>query len=201
MTRVIGACIAAALLLALGFGAGWEYGGGREDEGPSAADIGFAQDMAVHHEQAVQMSRIAQSRVDAPLDVLAAQIIENQQREIGMMRGWLMMWDAPQLPSGPAMTWMEGHHGDHVGGGPMPGMASTAELQELSELDGRQLEVRFLQLMIRHHRGGVEMAAAAADLATSPAVRSVAQLMATDQGQEIAYMLPLLGARGGDELA
>ncbi len=169
---------------------------------PSPADVGFAQDMAVHHDQAVRMARLVRGRVDPRIDAVAAQIVEVQTRETGMLRGWLALWGAPQLPAGPAMAWMDHDHTAPAAadGPPMPGLASTAEVDELTTLAGRDLEARFLQLMVRHHRGGVEMAGAGADRATVPAVRDAARLMATEQQQEIALMLPLLAERGVTEV-
>jgi len=56
----------------------------------------------------------------------------------------------------------------------MPGMATQSQVDELQTLPPAQLDIRFLQLMIRHHQGGVMMAHAALekaedeDVATSP---------------------------------
>lgn len=182
-----------------------------------AAEIGFAQDMSVHHEQAVQMARLVQGRVEPQVGAIAAQIIEIQIRETGMMRGWLSLWNAPQLAADAPMAWMEHDHAAATSGGeictssdpagastfekpPMPGMASVIELDELATLEGRQLEIRFLQMMVRHHRGGLHMADAAVKLANLPAVRDAAMLMGADQSQEIALMLQLLKVRGAVEL-
>lgn len=219
------AVLAAVGVTGLGFGFGRsaapaaDHHGSEQAAGAKAivgpAEIGFAQDMSVHHEQAVQMSRLVQGRVEPQVAAIAAQIIEVQIRETGMMRGWLSLWDAPQLAGTAPMAWM-GH--DHATGedqictssdpdgssvsekSPMPGMASVAELDELALLEGAQLEIRFLQLMVRHHRGGLHMADSAVGLVAVPAVRDAAMLMAADQTQEIALMLQLLKTRGAAEL-
>lgn len=162
---------------------------------PAPSDIGFAQDMAVHHEQAVQMSRMVQG-AGGRVGAVAAQILETQTRETGMMRGWLDLWGAPQLPSGAPMAWM----GHDMTSGAMPGMASSAELDQLARATGEDQHRLFLQLMIRHHRGGIEMAEAAADLATLPPTRAAATLMAAEQVKEIAAMAPMLVELGGSEL-
>ncbi|RYY45221.1 MAG: DUF305 domain-containing protein [Actinomycetales bacterium] len=196
MSRVAAIFLALAMLLG-GFAVGHAFADPEPPVGrPTVADIGFAQDMAVHHEQAVQMSRLVQG-VDGDVSVVAAQIMEAQTRESGMMRGWLDVWGAPQLPRGAPMAWMD--HGV-VDAGAMPGMASSADLDRLARATGEAQQRLFLQLMIRHHRGGIEMADAAVELAALPAVRSAARLMAAEQAKEIAAMTPMLARLDAPDL-
>lgn len=211
--------LAAAGLVALGLGLGIGRATAPDgDDGhaevatgtatlPGPSDVGFAQDMAVHHDQALQMARLVRGRVDPRIDAIAAQIVEVQTRETGMLRGWLALWGSAALNPGAPMAWMGDHadHGAEPDGGdgatpPMPGMASTDEMAALETLEGTELEVHFLQLMVRHHRGGIEMAGAGADAAVVPAVVSAAQLMATEQQQEVSLMLALLDERDAAEL-
>ncbi|RAY11411.1 DUF305 domain-containing protein [Actinomadura craniellae] len=163
-------------------------------------DIGFSQDMISHHQQAVTMSQAVRGRAGPAVAQLALGIELNQLKEIGHMQGWLALWNAPQVPSGPPMTWMtNGHsrHGAGAGAGAaMPGLASQQEINRLGEAKGRDLDVRFLQLMIRHHEGGLVMTTAAARSATIPQVRNLAVLMTTEQHKEIATMAGLLAALG-----
>lgn len=74
----------------------------------------------------------------------------------------------------------------------MPGMATQKELQSLRTLQGRDQKVLFLQLMLRHHQGGVTMADDAATHATIPQVRSLAARMSFDQQQENQIISQLL---------
>ncbi|MGI8329438.1 DUF305 domain-containing protein [Actinomadura scrupuli] len=179
------------------------------DHGPAAGaarvsaagtvGIGFSQDMIVHHQQAVTMAQAVHGRVSPPVARMASAIELNQIKEIGQMQGWLALWNAPQVPSGPPMTWMAAGHQGHAGRrgpGAMPGTASLREMDRLGEVKGEDVDVWFLQLMIRHHEGGSIMAAAAARDATNPHVRGLAILMATGQRQEIATMTGLLSALG-----
>ncbi|MGA1836332.1 DUF305 domain-containing protein [Herbiconiux sp. 11R-BC] len=83
-----------------------------------------------------------------------------------------------------------------VPGGPMPGMASAADIARLSTLTGVEAERLFLQLMIAHHLGGVEMAEAVIARSTNPDVVALAKSMAFAQTGEIEYMRTLLAARG-----
>ena len=160
---------------------------------PSAVDIGFAQDMARHHAQAVQMSDIALTHDASPtVQSFARQILTAQAREMGVMQGWLRLWGAPQLPSGRAMTWMHASHAmDHETqsmSGLMPGMATQAQLNRLDQLSGASFDAEFVKLMTRHHEGGIEMASYASRHARLGVVRSLAASMMKDQTQEIAVM-------------
>lgn len=197
------AAAAAVVLLAVGVGLGAAIFGGSEPEpprGPSRADIGFAQDMIVHHQQAVDMAAVARDRLRGQAAAVAEQIQASQQLEIGRMQGWLTVWDAPQVADEP-MAWMD-HGGLHASddGPPMPGMASMPELERLGTLSGEALQVRFCQLMLRHHQGGIEMAAAATDKATEPYVRAAAAVMAAEQQKEIGTLSALLADLGGEPL-
>jgi uncharacterized protein (DUF305 family) len=82
-----------------------------------------------------------------------------------------------------------------VPGGPMPGMATFDQLNELQQLRGVEAERLYLQLMIAHHRGGVEMAEAAVARTTNPLVVTLANAIIVAQQSEIDYMQSLLDAR------
>ncbi|RBM04803.1 DUF305 domain-containing protein [Streptomyces sp. PT12] len=202
-----------------------------------SVDVGFARDMSVHHQQAVQMAFLVRDNTDDE-DVrrLAFDIINTQANQRGMMLGWLEMWDMPKSTSTP-MDWMpdhstpddegpddegpddegpddegsddEGpdHEGpDHEGmdgmedteggGALMPGMATDEQIEELTAAEGRAAEVLFLQLMIVHHQGGVDMARAAADAASTEEVERLASGMVEAQASEIDLMNDMLEARG-----
>ena len=168
-------------------------------------DAGFARDMAFHHAQAVQMGSYALAF--APTDdvrALASSIAVQQQVEIGQMLGWLQAWGLPRMSPHPAMAWMTDqgteNHGHHMSGSTMPGMATPAEMDALVNMTGKKLEVRFLQLMIRHHQGGLPMAMDAARRASLGYVRNLANQMAIAQREEIDRMRQLLTDRGGTEL-
>ena len=167
----------------------------------SPADVGFAQDMSVHHEQAVLIAQTLPRDVDPQIRVIADQIVVAQTSEIATMRGWLNLFDEAFTTAHP-MQWM--HGSDHVmseqGGAPMPGTASTSEISRLAGLRGADAEALFLQLMIRHHQGGVEMAEAAIHAVASEPIRRVARGMIRDQSNEIAVMTALLGTRDANPL-
>ncbi len=173
---------------------------GSDDPTPSPIDIGFAQDMSVHHRQAALMASLVPERSNDPAIVPLAYDIESTQLEqIGRMQGWLSLWDAPALPPDKHMTWMSGHgHGGGVE--TMPGMASQQELDALRRASGPEFDVMFLQLMLRHHQGGVPMARAGQQHAEVPQVRNLAGQMLTAQTKESDYMTQLLVERGAEPL-
>jgi uncharacterized protein (DUF305 family) len=170
---------------------------------PGETDLGFARDMLVHHQQAVTLAQAVLGRTGPSVTQLATSIELNQTREIGQLQGWLTLWDVPLVPSGPPMLWMRGPH-DHAAQAAtqaaapaaMPGLATEDEIDALGDLKGTVLDARFLQLMIRHHQGGLLMTRAAATRATLPQVRAVATLMTTEEAQETATMTGLLNSLG-----
>lgn len=167
---------------------------------PGAVDIGFSQDMAVHHEQAITMAGLAQTRGGPAVRALANTILVNQSQEVGLLRGWLKLWGEPAASSTP-MSWMQdASMGGMKGSMSMSGMASPRQMHELWARTGKRFDVLFLQLMIRHHEGGIEMARYAAANAKLGTVRDAARAMAVAQIEDLAQMRPLLEADGGSLL-
>lgn len=202
---------AAVLALLVGVLAGRALPSAPEE---SSVDVGFARDMSTHHAQAVGMATTAVQRLDgdvedeAEVDTLALDILLTQQNQVGRMQSMLISWGRSLAAPGQAMRWMHpdggtghGHEGRAAAGSAtMPGMATPAELAELQELDGRALQLRFLQLMLRHHEGGLEMAETARDRATTEQVRNLAGAIAAGQRQESKVLEDLLRERGGEPL-
>jgi uncharacterized protein (DUF305 family) len=216
MSPRLGIGIAAVLLaLVVAVCAGLLVGGTLGESDPPATDsvdAGFARDMQVHHAQAVEMAYVvALGTENAQIRQIAFDIITTQQAQIGRMSGWLANWGLPAYSSEPVMAWMTDTTGEHTGhdtgegeefvaedGAVMPGMATDTEMGQLRESTGREAEVLFLQLMVDHHRGGVDMAAHAAEQAAEPEVRLFADRVATSQEAEIQLMNELLVERGAD---
>ncbi|GAA3008527.1 DUF305 domain-containing protein [Streptomyces fulvorobeus] len=162
-----------------------------------SADVGFARDMSIHHQQAVEMSFIVRDRTDDE-DVrrLAYDIINTQANQRGMMLGWLETWGRPKSSERPPMEWM-GHAVTPTGDGSlMPGMATDAELDELRGAKGPAAEILYLRLMTVHHRAGAEMARAAAGSAVTKEIGNLAAGMVRGQRSEIGLMADMLTRRG-----
>jgi uncharacterized protein (DUF305 family) len=174
--------------------------GARRTATPSAdsADAGFARDMAVHHQQAVEMSFIVRDRTSDP-DVrrLAYDIAQTQANQRGMLLGWLDLWGLPKVSADPPMTWMGmGDAAPGKDGALMPGMATNTQLKKLGELSGRQAEVFYLRLMTAHHKGGIHMAEGCVARCTVGAEKRLAQGMVDAQRSEIRLMSDMLDERG-----
>ena len=170
--------------------------------------------MRVHHLQAVLLSDLVRDRTTDPVvRYLAYDIASGQQAQAGMMSGWLQQWGLNETDDDlPQMAWMAsqaatsatgGHGSGHSGqpsyrlvDGRMPGMAAPTQISRLRELSGRPAEVLWLQLMIEHHRGGVEMAQAASGLVKAPYERRLAETIVQSQTAEIDNLTRLLLARG-----
>jgi uncharacterized protein (DUF305 family) len=197
---VLLAVIALAALLLAG-AVGYLIRGGSSSSAPgvSSVDSGFARDMATHHTQAVSMAGIARERsADSAVKTLAFDIETSQQFQIGQLDGWLTAWGLGRTSSIAPMAWM-GHV--HLSAdGLMPGMASPAEMARLQTLSGKALDVDFLQLMLRHHQGGVPMAQYAASHAALPYVRNLAEKIVQAQSNEIITMEQMLRERGAAPL-
>ncbi|MEV5881455.1 DUF305 domain-containing protein [Streptomyces sp. NPDC052020] len=163
-----------------------------------SADAGFARDMAVHHQQAVEMSYLVRDRTrDEEVRRLAYDIAQTQANQRGMLLGWLDLWELPKVSSDPPMTWMGMRADTSRGDGAlMPGMATDAEMDRLAALRGKAAEVFYLQLMTDHHRGGVHMAEGCAAQCAVAAEKRLAQGMVDGQRAEIALMAELLAERG-----
>lgn len=200
--------IGAIALLVVGFGAGVLLAPETGDPTPpNTVDIGFAQDMSAHHTQAVEMSGIALTgATDPAVRRLAYDILTTQQSQIGRMQGWLQMWGAPARGADGYMGWMpadeHGHGHDHGGGAmsAMPGMATTEEIQRLRTTTGPALDVLFLQLMLRHHEGGVPMLEYGAAHAATTGIRVLAEQMLVAQQGESRLMTDMLADRGSRPL-
>jgi uncharacterized protein (DUF305 family) len=184
-----------------------EASDGQGLQGP--VNIGFAQDMSLHHEQALTMARLALAQGSPQVQALAQGIVNQQLKEIGYMQGWLMLWDAPGTSASDDMPWMrqayvkakrrdpvyEQFIESCIAGKGMPGMASVDELDQLATLHKTTFDSRFLALMVRHHQGAVVMARFASEHAELEVVRGFARSIAAEQRREMIQMMTLLSAR------
>lgn len=172
-----------------------------------SAEAGFARDMQVHHDQAVELSLMVRDRTDDPaIRMLAYDIATSQAQQSGQMYGWLAAWGLPQLGPEPPMTWMArpapsggGVHDHTAPAGEvlevMPGYATFEQVAELEAATGVDAERLFLELMIEHHVGGVDMAEAVIERSRNAVVVTLATSIIQAQRSEIGYMEELLAGR------
>ena len=152
-------------------------------------DVAFAQQMIPHHAQAITMADTAITYTTSPkVRELAENIKKAQQPEIDQMTGWLRSWgaDVPSTSTN-ALGGM-----DHGTGGSMPGMMSPEQMQQMVQASGAQFDRMFLQMMIEHHQGAIEMAQTEVNAGQNSESTQLAQKIIIDQQAEITEMRALL---------
>lgn len=173
---------------------------------PGPIDIGFAQSMTLHHQQAIAMSQLLLDNRPSGLTALAKQVAYGQLIELGEMRGWLRLWDAPLMPLKVDMNWML------QGAAPpsadllayllacsqsptgMSGLATNEELNALRALEGPARDKRYLEMMLAHHLGGLPMARFAAEEARLKVVRDLGTRIVLEQEREVQVIRQALAA-------
>lgn len=200
---------AAVTLLGLGVVAGLVLRPVLIDTQPSAApalttvETGFLADMAAHHQQALAMATVIdRPGVDDSIRALARQIRFTQGGELGTLVGWLQLSDRPIANPRP-MAWMTryagtggAHHDPAPGAHQMPGMATADEVAALGTLPPEEAETSFLQLMQRHHYGGIAMAQDLTAQVSDGLVAQLATSMISSQSKETGLMGAMLIERG-----
>lgn len=161
---------------------GMDHGSSEQAADANDADVMFASMMIVHHEQAIEMSDIvlAKNDVDPEVAALAEDIKTAQGPEIEQLQGWLDDWGVN--PDDQEMAPMD--HGD--------GMMSEEDLAALEAAGGAQASQLFLEQMIVHHEGAVEMAQIQVDDGSNPGAVELAQTIIDAQTAEIQEMEDLL---------
>ena len=161
------------------------------------ADVRFMQHMIVHHAQAVEMVELLETRAESPaVRLMGARIAQSQAAEMALMEEWLLSRGLPVA----AADLHAGHHGmGHGAADPntplMPGMLSPAQMTALAATRGPAFDRRFLEGMIQHHRGALDMVEALLsdpDTAEDPMLSDFASSVTADQAAEILRMQSIL---------
>lgn len=136
-----------------------------------------------HHEQALEMAEmvLAKDGVDERVIAIAERIKEAQQPEIDLMNSWLEAWGLDM-----GMGDMEGM--DHGSGG----MMSDEDMAALEAASGADASSLFLEQMIMHHTGAIDMAQQELDNGENVDALKLAQNISDSQTAEIAEMEQLL---------
>jgi uncharacterized protein (DUF305 family) len=165
------------------------------------ADVMFVQMMIPHHAQALEMAQLAPKAGGSEAVRTMADRIDGAQRpEIVFMSGWLtdQGLDAPtkkQIESGTIAMRDHGSHGGHGSHGDvhdMAGMASERQMAALAKARGAAFDRLFLELMINHHQGAIEMVDGVVRDGSDLQVNELATGIAADQTAEIDRMRQLL---------
>ena len=152
--------------------------------GYNADDVAFATNMIPHHQQAVELSAMVPDRsTNAELAALAQQISAAQQPEIDVMKVFLVQWNEnPDDNSG---------HGGH--GNTMQGMVDAAAMTKLESLNGAEFDKLWLESMVSHHQGAIEMAKAEIANGDNVDAKTLAKNIVATQEAEIGQMKHMLG--------
>lgn len=164
------------------------------------ADVAFATDMIQHHAQALSMVDLTVDRtLDPEVQQLADDIREAQGPEIETMSDWLQEWNE-EIPDTMRDHSNAGHDmegmGDSMDGldSDMPGMMSGDDFDELENAPDSDFQTMWLEMMIEHHEGAVEMAQDQQnDGQYKPAVDLAGNVVDSQTG-EIDTMKSLLGS-------
>ena len=168
----------------------------------NAVDVMFATMMIPHHQGAIEMSDLALAQASTPaVRDLAGRITAAQGPEIEQMQGWLDRWGAamPMAGAGEDMGHGAGHGTtpetsgpvDDAGMGAMMSM-SESDLAALRAATGTEFDKLFLQQMIAHHQGAIDMAGVETAQGRNPQALALAAAIATGQAAEITEMQQLL---------
>lgn len=153
------------------------------------ADVTFATGMIPHHSQAITMADMAVKQAsNSQVKRLAAEIKAAQGPEITTLSDWLKAWGAPV----PSASMSAGH--DMGGHGGMTGMMGAAEMQQLEAASGMAFDKLWLEMMIKHHQGAIEMARTELASGQNQAAKALAQSISTSQAKEVATMQALLSS-------
>ena len=156
------------------------------------ADVNFMQGMIIHHNQAIVMSNLVDGRTNSPAIIdLAGRIKVSQDDEINFMENWLKERDE--------MTHSR-HHTHHS----MKGMATKEQLEELAASLGNSFDQLFLELMVAHHDGAIEMVSELSKFrgaAYDPVMNEFVSDLVNDQAVEIERMNILLTEISADPRA
>lgn len=164
-------------------------------------DVAFAQQMIVHHQQAIAMAKMAQSRAQDPnVKRLAAEIEAAQGPEIQTMTSWLQAWGTPMPSMTPSMTpgmTPSVHDMAPSSGGmmrSMPGMMPQPDMSKMMDRHGAEFDRMFLQEMITHHQGAVDLAKIEQSSGANPDAKQLAKSIESSQTAQITQMRQMLGS-------
>lgn len=166
----------------------------------NGADVQFATDMIPHHAQAIEMVTLTDGRtLDPEVEQIANEIRDAQSPEVETMVDWLTAWDQ-EVPETSMDHANAGHDMDDMGDdsssdtSDMPGMMSEDEMAALADASDEEFQDLWLQMMVEHHTGAIEMAKAEKEKGEFPDAIALAESIETGQAEEIARMEALLGS-------
>ena len=159
------------------------------------ADAMFMQGMIVHHQQAVDMAALVADRTNKEeIVAVSGRINSSQEDEIKFMTEWLSEKGEPLRMEGMG-------HASHMG---MMGMATPAQMEQLAAARGTNFDRLFLELMVRHHMGAIDMVddlIGQPGTASDPVFLEFTDEVKNDQNAEIERMNAVLASLSNDPRA
>ena len=159
---------------------GMDHGSSSDASQFNDPDIAFVTQMIAHHQQAVEMADIllGKTGVDPRVVDLATQIKAAQGPEITTMTSWLRSWGQPSP--------------EPMDGTAMGGMMSPDDMNALTNASGADSSKLFLEQMIQHHQGAIDMANEELSTGKNADALALAKTIADAQTAEIAKMNEIL---------
>ncbi|WP_207945834.1 DUF305 domain-containing protein [Actinomadura sp. 7K534] len=149
-------------------------------------DVMFLQMMIAHHEQGVEMARVAADRAKrAEVRNLAAAVAATQTEEVKTMTSWLRKWSEPTTTDH-----APGLHAEH-GGLPATG---PKEIKTLKRTTGAAFEPAFLNLFVAHQHNAVKMAEDEAAKGGDADAKAFAKRVKESRTDQIRQMLGMLNS-------
>ena len=146
----------------------------------NSADLAFARMMVSHHQQAVEMATLAQTRADDPeIKSIAAGVMSAQEPEIATITSWLAARGMPTAGAGHNMS-------------RMPGMISDDEMTQMKAATGVDFDRMFARMMIAHHKGAIQMCGNVTAEGADPQVKAFADTIEHAQSAEVAILQTIL---------
>lgn len=152
----------------------------------NATDVMYLQMMVAHHEQGLEMVKLAADRAESSdVRILAEAVAATQADEAKMMKSWLTKWSEPTT-----VDHAPSAHADH-GGLPATG---EQELKALRKAKGATFETTFLNLFVAHQHNAVEMAQLETDKGTNAETKALAARIKASRTDQIQQMLQMMNS-------
>lgn len=183
----------------------WEHWVSRH---PSPIEIGFVQELSLHHGQALSLASGSRSRVGPATRLVSDTVILSHAQQVETLRDWLQVWGKSSvatplkiLPEHSAVfSTIAPSDDESRGGQQITGMVSAQEVLTLRGAEGDEFDVLFLQLMIRHHQVAISRARNASKFVRMPQIRTLVKEIVVQQGHELDQMNRLLALHGEQHL-
>lgn len=152
------------------------------------ADVQFASDMVVHHAQALQLvGMLREHSSSGELKTLGERLLAEQPLQTEQLVTWLTDWDE-EIPETPMDHVNADHHGDsgmQLTGDELPGLLSSAQIEDLEQLTGEAFDRRWADLMVEHQQGALAMVETLEDQGVFEPARKIAATIVDEHTRTI----------------